>query len=104
MSEKTNYHDIDTDAVLQKIENMDSKSWNYTCQNTNERHYCLCEETFHDNFGDDGYGTISKDKNTFVKDYCGILLMAVKELIIKNKALETQVASLESRVNTLEGN
>jgi hypothetical protein len=96
--EKSNIQIVDGNEILQKISTLESNSWRYTCQNDTARHYSICDCKFYEIFGEDGVGTISQDKNTYLQDYCGVLLIAIKKLTEKNNALEARVASLESKI------
>ncbi len=44
----------------------------------------------------DGLGSISGDKSMIARNYCNLLMIVIKQLIIKNKDLTARVEALKA--------
>jgi hypothetical protein len=95
---KTNFRNVNAQAVLEKIATLPITRWNYKNDSGNEQHIGPMAQDFHTTFGLSG-----KDETHInVVDIQGVTLAAIKGLYEKNKMLEQQVKTLESRLMALE--
>jgi hypothetical protein len=96
ITKKENFQEIDLNAHLDKIALMRAETWNYIEQDVNFRHYGPYAQEFHQAFGEDGVGCCGCDTSIASADMDGVLFTAVKALILRLKALETEVNLLKN--------
>jgi hypothetical protein len=84
------YLDLNDGAeVMRKIQAMEFTSWNYIGQDAaGSRHYGPMAQDFHAAFGLDALGTIGSPTTVNSGDMAGVMMSAIKELSLRNSALE----------------
>jgi hypothetical protein len=97
---KENFRDLDLRSVLDAVEAMDIREWNYIDQDDDVRHIGPTAQSFHGAFG---LGSDPLRIETIDAD--GVALAAIQALTRENRALRARVAELEAledRVAALE--
>jgi hypothetical protein len=102
-NQKENFLPVDGAEVLRKIQAMEFTTWNYIGQDaTRFRHYGPMAQDFHSAFGRDALGTIGTPTTVNSGDMAGVMMSAIKELSLRNSALEAQNAELRKQDARLE--
>lgn len=93
---KDNITDIDSEAVLAKLDELEISEWNYT-DNRGTRHVGPMAEDFHRI-----YGLGPDAKHIAPKDLAGVALVAAKALRAENEALRDRVEQLDQVKSEVE--
>jgi hypothetical protein len=102
---KENFEDVDTQALLETLAQVEITTWNYISQEDSIRHIGPMAQDFYAAFG------VGEDETHITTiDADGVALAAIQglyaenqELYAENQELRAQVNDLESRLTTLEG-
>jgi Chaperone of endosialidase len=94
---KENFHVVDDDDVLRKIDAMPVTSWNYIAEGAAVRHVGPMAQDFRAAFG-----LGSSDRGIATVDESGIALAAIKALSASNAALMARIRALEDQVTSLQ--
>ncbi len=101
-TKKENFLHADGAAFLAKIKNLRLGSWNYKGQDkTSLRHYGPMAQEFYAAFGHDGIGTIGTDTSITTADIDGVMMIAIKQLILENEELKAENKRMISQSATL---
>jgi hypothetical protein len=99
---KTNFSNINSATMLEKVANLPISSWNYKQDGAGQRHIGPMAQDFHAAFGLNG----SDEKHISLVDSAGVALGAIQGLNQKleseNKDLRSKLSNLESRLIALE--
>jgi hypothetical protein len=87
--------------ILEKIANMKIGTWNYKTQEKSVRHWGPMAQDFYTNFGKDAFGTIGNDTTIASADIDGVMMAAIKALILENKALQKKNEQLEAKLEQI---
>jgi trimeric autotransporter adhesin len=102
---KENFEDVDTQALLETLAQVEITTWNYISQEDSIRHIGPMAQDFYAAFG------VGEDQTHITTiDADGVALAAIQglyaenqELYAENQELRAQVNDLESRLTALEG-
>lgn len=84
--------------ILDKIAEMKIGSWNYKEQSKDMRHYGVMAQEFYSLFGKDDYGTIGCDTLINSADMDGLMMVAIKQLILENKEQKKAIENMQSEM------
>jgi hypothetical protein len=87
--------------ILEKIANMKIGTWNYKTQNKSIRHWGPMAQDFYENFGKDTFGIIGNDTTIASADIDGVMMAAIKALILENKTLQKKNEQLEAKLEEI---
>jgi hypothetical protein len=94
---KENFHPVDGQALLEKIDCLPVSEWNYKTQDQSQKHIGPTAQDFQATFG---VGSDGKSISTI--DPSGIALAAIKELNKKNERLEKENQILRKEMDDLK--
>lgn len=76
-------------------------TWNYKTQDKSIRHWGTMAQEFYANFGKDVFGTIGNDTTIASADIDGVMMAAIKALILENKTLQKKNEQLEAKLEQI---
>jgi hypothetical protein len=94
---KENFVDLDATAVLDAVDGLDIREWNYIANDDRVRHIGPTAQSFHAAFGLGG-----DPLRIETLDADGVALAAIQALIRENRAMAAEKAALEARMAELE--
>jgi len=94
---KDNFASVDPDEVLNKVDELDVLSWNYSRDPESVRHIGPMAEDFHKQFGLNG----EKDGVISASDVNGVALAAIKALKARSDTLERELQQKDEQLDSL---
>ena len=100
-TKKTDFKEVtDGSKFLKNFETIKLGSWRYKTADKQDRHYGPMAQEFFALFGNDGLGFIGNDTTISTMDIDGVMMIAIKELVLEKNKQQEEIAALKKQ-NTL---